>query len=91
MKSKLMLIFSLFCSILVYAQENKQSFSLQEAIDYAIENSRTSKIAALDIKAAEKEKWETTTIGLPNISANIDYNNWLKQQVSLLPAEFFWG
>lgn len=91
MKSKLMLIFSLFCSILVYAQENKQSFSLQEAIDYAIENSRTSKIAALDIKAAEKEKWETTTIGLPNISANIDYNNWLKQQVSLLPAEFFGG
>jgi len=91
MKNKLILIFSLFCSILMFSQENVLRFSLQEAIDYAIENNRTSKIAALDIKAAEKQKWETTTIGMPQISASIDYNNWLKQQVSLIPAEFFGG
>ena len=91
MKNKLILIFSLFCSILMFSQENVLRFSLQEAIDYAIENNRTSKMAALDIKAAEKQKWETTTIGMPQISASIDYNNWLKQQVSLIPAEFFGG
>ena len=28
---------------------------------------------------------------MPQISATIDYQNWLKQQVSLLPAEFFGG
>ncbi|WP_418602367.1 TolC family protein [Hwangdonia sp.] len=91
MKSKLIIIFSLCCSITLFSQENALSFSLQEAIDYAIENNRTSKIAALDIEAAKKQKWETTTIGLPQISANIDYNSWLKQQVSLIPAEFFGG
>lgn len=91
MKNKLILIFSLFHSIIIFSQENILSFSLQEAINYAIENNRTSKMAALDIKAAEKQKWETTTIGLPQISASIDYNNWLKQQVSLIPAEFFGG
>ncbi len=91
MKSKLIIIFSLCCSITLFSQENVLSFSLQEAIDYAIENNRTSKIAALDIEAAKKQKWETTTIGFPQISANIDYNSWLKQQVSLIPAEFFGG
>ncbi|WOD45278.1 TolC family protein [Hwangdonia lutea] len=91
MKSKLIIIFSLCCSITLFSQENTLSFSLQEAIDYALENNRTSKIATLDIEAAKKQKWETTTIGLPQISANIDYNNWLKQQVSLIPAEFFGG
>jgi len=40
---------------------------------------------------AEKKKWETTTIGLPQISATVDYQNWIKQQVSLIPAEFFGG
>ncbi|MDO5979294.1 TolC family protein [Flavivirga spongiicola] len=91
MKNKLILIFSLLCSIAMFSQENTKSFSLQEAIDFALENNRTAKNAARDIKAAEKQKWETTTIGLPQISASIDYNNWLKQQVSLIPAEFFGG
>ncbi len=86
MKNKLILIFSLLCAFASFSQESAQSFTLQEAIDYALENNRTSKIAALDIEAAEKQKWETTTIGLPQINASIDYNNWLKQQVSLLPA-----
>ncbi len=73
------------------AQQDTKRFSLQEAIDYALENNRTAKNAARDITAAEKQKWETTSTGLPQISAKIDYNNWLKQQVSLIPAEFFGG
>lgn len=78
-------------TISALAQEGPKAFSLQEAIDFAIENNRTSKNAALDIEAAEKQKWETTATGLPQISAKIDYQNWLKQQVSLIPAEFFGG
>lgn len=91
MKNKLILIFSLLCSIVMFSQENTKSFSLQEAIDYALENNRTAKNAALDIKAAEKQKWETIATGLPQISASIDYQNFLKQQVSVIPAEFFGG
>lgn len=86
MKNKLILIFSLLYSIVMFSQENTKSFSLQEAIDYALENNRTAKNAAHDIKAAEKQKWETTATGLPQISSSIDYQNFLKQQVSLIPA-----
>ena len=91
MKNKLILIFSLSVTLVTFSQENLQSLSLQGAIDYALKNNRTVKNAALDIEAAKKQKWETTTIGLPQISGAIDYNNWLKQQVSLLPAEAFGG
>ena len=34
---------------------------------------------------------ETVAIGLPQIEASIDYQNWLKQQISLIPAEFVGG
>ena len=41
--------------------------------------------------AAKEKQWETTTIGLPQISAKVDYQKWLKQQISLLPAEITGG
>lgn len=55
-------------------------FSLQEAIDYALENNRSAKNAQRDVEAAKKQKWETTTIGLPQVNASIDYQNQIKQQ-----------
>ena len=67
------------------------TLSLDQAIDYAIRNTFSNRIAKEDIKSAKKQKWETTTIGFPSIDAGIDYQNFLKQQVSLIPAEFFGG
>jgi len=74
-----------------FAQETPQNFSLQEAIDFALENNRQAKNATLDIEAAKKQKWETTATGLPQINAKIDYQHWLKQQVQLIPASAFGG
>jgi len=91
MKNKLLLIFSLLFSIVIIGQEDSQSFSLQEAIDFALENNRIAKNATLDIAVAEKIKWETTATGLPQINASIDYQNFLKQQISLIPSEIFGG
>jgi len=84
MTNKLVFLFCLLLSLQITAQEETLNLSLQEAIDYAIKNNTSAKNATLDITAAEKQKWETTAIGLPQISAKIDYNNWLKQQVSLI-------
>ncbi|WP_188372938.1 TolC family protein [Winogradskyella haliclonae] len=85
----------LFCFLLLfsfgYAQDIPSSFSLQEAIDYALENNRQSKNAARDIDAAKQQKWETTATGLPQLDATVNYQNFLKQQVSVIPAEFFGG
>ncbi len=89
MKNKLAILFSFMFFANLMAQESQISLSLQEAIDFAIENNRNAKNAALDIEAAKRQKMETTAIGLPQINANIDYQNWLKQPVSLFPASSF--
>jgi outer membrane protein TolC len=91
MKNKIILFLLLFVSFSSFSQEEKQNFTLQEAINFALENNRTAKNAARDIEAAKQRKWETTATGLPQISASVDYQNFLKQQVSLIPAEFFGG
>ncbi|SFS47029.1 TolC family protein [Lutibacter maritimus] len=87
---KTILLIGILCSIHINAQESI-SLSLEQAIDYALKNSYASINATRDIDAAKLKKWETTTMGLPQISATIDYQNWIKQQVSLIPAEFFGG
>ncbi|PIE99276.1 MAG: transporter [Polaribacter sp.] len=69
------------------AQETPKRFSLQEAIDYAIKNSYDNQKAEKNIEKAKAVKWETTATGLPQIDGTIDYKNWLKQNVTLLPAK----
>jgi outer membrane protein len=88
------LILASICScffLITNAQEEKMALSLNEAINLAIENSYNTKASKNDIKSATEKVWETTTIGLPQINGAIDYQNWLKQQVSLLPAEITGG
>ena len=69
----------------------QNAFTLENAIDYALQNNRLSKNATSDLEIANAKKWETIATGLPQINAFIDYNNNLKQPVSLVPAEFFGG
>lgn len=89
-KSTSKLLFIFLSVFYVNAQET-MNFSLSEAIEYALEHNRIVKNAARDIEAAKQQKWETTATGLPQIDANVDYQNFLKQQVSLIPAEFVGG
>ena len=72
-KSLLILIY-LF-STFAFSQENTTTFSLQEASDFALDNNRTAKNAVRDVEAAEKQKWETISTGLPQINASVDYQN----------------
>jgi outer membrane protein len=92
MKNKLILTFLLFVGIL-QAQEQKlnYSFSLQQAIEHAIQNNYSAIRASKDIDAAKQKKWETTAAGLPQINASVDYQNNFELQRSVVPAEFFGG
>lgn len=74
MKNKLVLITLMLVGFL-QAQEKKESysFSLQQAIDHALEHNYSSINANRDISAAKQKKWETTATGLPQISAGLDY------------------
>ncbi len=65
------------------------SFTLNEAVEFALENSYQSINARQDVAKALKRKWETTADGLPQIEGSIDYQNQLKQPVTLLPASTF--
>jgi len=91
MRQSLIVFVSLLITSIVFSQDQPRSFTLQEAIDYALENNRAVKNASRDIEAAKQRKWETTATGLPQLNADIGYQNFLKQQVSLIPAEFFGG
>ncbi len=84
------LFFILFV-VLTYNSFAQQNFSLEEAIRYAQKNAYAIKNAKIDIDKAIKRKWETTTMGLPQINAKVDYQNFIKQPVSLIPAQFFGG
>ncbi|SFB09912.1 Outer membrane protein TolC [Flavobacterium swingsii] len=76
MKNKLILTLFLFASIL-QAQEKKESYSftLQQAIEHATQNNYSAVNANRDIEAAKHRKWETTTIGLPQINGTVSYLN----------------
>ncbi len=85
-----LLFIILLSPALLFAQNNK-SFSLEEAVDYAKTNSYAMLNADDDIAAAKKKVWETTTMGLPQLNARVDYQNFIKQPIQLIPAEFFGG
>jgi outer membrane protein TolC len=87
---KYIYIISFFAfTISLKAQEKTMELSLKQAINYALENSYNTKAARNDIKSANEKVWETTAIGLPQINGKVDYQNFLKQPVSLLPAAAF--
>ena len=90
MIKKLLLILFLLTSIVVSAQKD-YTFSLEEAINFALLNNKSSINAKKDLAIAQKEKWETISRGLPQINSYFDFNNRLKDPISLIPAEFFGG
>lgn len=92
MNNKIVSLLFLFTSLWGFSQEqNSRSFTLQEAIDYALDSSYAAINARRDLAKAIKQKWETTAQGLPQIDASVGYNNNLKQPVTLIPAEFMGG
>ena len=91
MRNSFLALLMLFTTTWSYAQEQTYSFTLEEAIDYALENNYGAINADRDLLDAQKQKWETIATGLPQIDGAVSYQNQLKQPVSLLPAELAGG
>lgn len=79
---------SVSCS---FSQEQHNSFSLEEAITYALEYNYSVINANREILDAQKQKWEVIATGLPQIDGNLSYQNQLKQPVTLIPGEIVGG
>ncbi len=68
--------FILFLTIFtatVNAQTKPMHFSLSEAQHYAVENNLSKHNAVLDVEIAKRKVWETTALGLPQISSGVDF------------------
>jgi len=85
------LFIQLIASFPLKAQESTVSFTLDEAILYALEHNYDAMNANRDLVDAQKQKWETIATGLPQIEGGVSYQNQLKQQVIQLPGEIAGG
>ena len=90
MKIKLLLIFWLFFNS-IFGQDLPESLTLSEAIEFGLSNNRSIINADREILKAKKERWKTIAIGLPQVSSQINYQNFLEMPISLVPSEFFGG
>jgi len=81
----LTIILSILASTYIQAQD-KNDFTLDQAIDYGMQNNANIKKAQNNVLIAQKKVWETTSMGFPQIDGTASFQKFLKQPVSLLPA-----
>jgi len=87
MKIKTILTITLILiGLFVNAQQDSiYQLDINQAVNFAVENNINVKNAELDIKKAKWKVWETTAIGLPQVSASSQYQNFPKIPVQLMP------
>lgn len=88
-RAVLALTLTLSASLLAGEDLQPLRFSLEEAKRYAVTHSVDTENARIDVQMAKKKTWETTAIGLPQVSATVSYTDMLKIATTLIPARFF--
>ena len=70
-------LFSIICFVFCNCLfgQNQYSFTLDEAVVFALENNKNSIYAEKNILISQKEKWETIAVGLPQISSFFEFNS----------------
>ena len=94
MKSNMMKLFSVLVLMLFTTIVNAQkinSFTVQQAVDYAKQNSVQVKNALLDYQVQKQTNREITAAAYPQLSATGTFNDYLVIPTSLLPAEIAGG
>ncbi|HLZ17002.1 MAG TPA: TolC family protein, partial [Cyclobacteriaceae bacterium] len=71
--------------------QQPQSFSLQQCIEYAIENNPNLKNSKSSIESSQARVRETLASGLPQIGASADLGNNFIIPTTFLPAQVFGG
>lgn len=66
-----------------------QSFSLDEAVTYGLQNSNAIKMGLVDVSTAEYDIKEVKSIGMPTVTGGIDYSYYF--YVPLQPVQDFIG
>ncbi len=86
-KNFLILLLSVILLSSGYGQQEstQNSFSLQQAIDYAMQHNFDLRNAKTDLKIARKKVVETRAIGLPHINASAGYDYFVDIPTQLIP------
>lgn len=79
----------LLAAAIGFGQSESLTFSLTQAQKYAVSNNLQIKNADLEIQEAKKKVWETTAIGLPQLSGSAQYQNFIDIPVQVAPASAF--
>ena len=77
-----------FLATSVFAQKIEK-YRLEEAVTYAQQNAYAIQDTDDAIAKAKHKIWETTTMGLPQINASVDYQYFIEKPVQLMPASAF--
>ena len=85
----LLLCLSLGLSAKAQHADTIANFSLQEAIDYAQSHNSSILNAIIDEDIAKNTVKQTIGIGLPQLSGNANFQDFIKVPTNLLPGEFF--
>jgi outer membrane protein TolC len=91
----IMKLFTIFISttfvfnILAQQPEFVKAFSVQDAVQFALKNNYDAKNASLDIDKARWRNWEIKSVGLPTVSANVDYTYYFKQPIFPAAEQIF--
>lgn len=87
-RRSLLMLGGLILTSVSYAQD-QSSFSLSEAESYGVNNNEKVKNALLDSESAQKKIWETTAMGLPQVSAEASFQNLIDIPTSVVDAQLF--
>lgn len=88
--NNLLLLLMLFVFTAGAQQEaQSNSFSLQQAVDYALKNSPSQKNAEMDVQSADYRRKEITGMGLPQVSGSFDFKDYLRLPVQVVDANAF--
>ena len=69
----------------------QQTFTLEEAIEYAYQNNRTVRNAQVNVADAESQILERRASGLPQVNGSLNFNHYLKVPKQALPDAFLIG
>jgi outer membrane protein TolC len=74
---------AIFFSVALFSQQPDfvKAFSLQDAVQYALQNNNDAKNSKLDVEKARWRNWEIKSVGLPTISAGVDYTYYFKRPI----------
>jgi len=83
------LLYTVLAASAHLSAQEQTSFSILEAEEFGVQNNEKVLNVLLDLEAAEKKIWETTAMGLPQVSATGSFQNLVYIPTQVVDATVF--